>query len=312
MIDPASLPPCVFLAGPTASGKTTLAVELALRLGAEVVSADSMLVYRHLDVGTAKPTREQMRGVVHHLIDVVDPDEQYDAARFRDEALEVLSALASRRVPAVVAGGTGLYLRALRSGLAEAPPADPEYRALLERRAAEEGTDVLHAELASVDPETAEVVHPNDLVRIQRALEIHRMTGRRASDVRREHGFRPSGLRVLYIVLDIPGETLRERIRTRAKAMVEAGLVDEVSRVMELGYGPDLRPLAALNYRHAVAHLRGEYDLEGMLERMENETWQFSRRQRRWFRSEEGVLHVEPDADAVLPLIEEHLERRPV
>jgi tRNA dimethylallyltransferase len=307
MIDPTSLPPCVFLAGPTASGKTGLAVELARSLGAEVVSADSMLVYRHLDVGTAKPTESERRGIAHHVIDVVDPDEPYDAARFRDDALEALRDLAGRSVPALVVGGTGLYLRALRHGLAPTPPADPGLREEIEERAARRGTAALHAELAGVDPDSAEQIHPNDLVRIQRALEIFHTTGRPASEVRGEHGFGRLELDVLYLVLELPGDVLRERIRLRARAMLEGGLLDEVRRVLDMGFDPGLRPLQALNYRHAIACIGGQYDEAGMLERMENETWQFSRRQRRWFRSEQGARSVEPDAEALLAAIEQHL-----
>lgn len=307
MTGPASLPPCVFLAGPTASGKTSLGVELALALGAEVVSADSMLVYRHLDVGTAKPGEQERHGVTHHLIDVVDPDEHYDAARYRADALGVLEDLAARGVPALVVGGTGLYLRALRSGLAETPPADPVFRAGIERRARREGTAALHEWLARVDPESAEVIHPNDLVRIERALEIHHTMGRPASEVRREHGFGGSGLDALFLVIALPGDELRERIGARARTMVGAGLLDEVRRVLGMGYGPELRPLRALNYRHAVAHLDGEYGLEEMAERMATDTWQFSRRQRRWFRSEEGARLVPPDPGSLIPLMQQHL-----
>lgn len=303
------LPPCVFLAGPTASGKTGLGVELALALGADVVSADSMLVYRHLDIGTAKPTEQERRGVAHHLVDVVDPDEHYDAARYRSDALGVLGDLAARSVPALVVGGTGLYLRALRHGLVPTPPADPALREEIEARAARLGTAALHEELSRVDPGAAGEIHPNDLVRIQRALEIFHTTGRPASELRGEHGFGEPQIDALYLVLDLPGETLRERIRRRAMAMVEAGLLDEVRGVLDRGYGRDVRPLQALNYRHALAHLDGEYDLETMLERMENETWQFSRRQRRWFKSETDARHVEPDAAALLPAIEAHLGR---
>jgi tRNA dimethylallyltransferase len=306
-MDPSRLPPCVLLAGPTASGKTALGVELALELSAEVVSADSMLVYRHLDVGTAKPTDKDRRGIAHHLIDIVDPSEHYDAARFRHDALDALSSLARRARPALVVGGTGLYLRALRSGLADTPPSDPEFRAEIERRAAEEGTAALHAHLARIDPETAGAVHPNDLVRIQRALEIHHTTGRPASELRREHGFRPSGLRALYLALELDGDVLRKRIRERAEAMVEAGLLDEVRGILDMGYGPELRPLGSLNYRHAIAHLSGEYGLDEMVEHMATDTWQFSRRQRRWFRGEEGVRFVDPDPAAILDLAKRHL-----
>jgi tRNA dimethylallyltransferase len=304
-----TLPPCVYVAGPTASGKTSLAVELALALGAEVVSADSMLVYRHLDVGTAKPTAGERRGVAHHLVDVVDPDERYDAARFRSDALDALRDIASRGAPAIVAGGTGLYLRALRHGLAAAPAADPEFRAMIASRAAAEGTAPLHAWLASVDPGTARTVHPNDLVRIERALEIFHLTGRPASAVRGEHGFEAQEIDVLYLVLDVPGDELRRRIADRASRMVEAGLVDETRRVMAMGYGPDLPPLGALNYRHAVAHIAGEYGLDPMIERMRTDTWQFARRQTRWFRSEQGARFVVPDPDALLPLARAHLAR---
>jgi tRNA dimethylallyltransferase len=282
-------------------------VELALEVGAEIVSADSMLVYRHLDVGTAKPGEEERRGVAHHLVDVVDPDEHYDAARYRADAMGVLGDLAARGVPALVVGGTGLYLRALRSGLAETPPADPEFRDEIERRAAEEGTAALHALLARVDPESAEVIHENDLVRIQRALEIHHTMGRPASEVRREHGFGGGELDVLYLVVDLEGDELRGRIGERAAAMVEGGLLEEVERVLEMGYGPDLRPLRALNYRHAIAHLRGEYGRDEMTERMVTDTWRFSRRQRRWFRSEEGARLVSPEPEELLPMIRNHL-----
>ncbi len=294
-----SLPPCVFLAGATATGKTSLAVELALELGAEVVSADSMLVYRHMDVGTAKPTVGQRRGVAHHLIDVVDPDGHYDAATFCGQALEALSGMAARGVPAVVAGGTGLYLRALRQGLAEAPAADPEFRRQIESQAVEHGTEALHARLAAADPDTAAVVHRNDLVRIERALEILHVTGRPASRVRAEHGFATNRLDALYLVLDVEPDALRERIRARAGRMVEAGLLDEVRALLGMGYGPALRPMEALNYRHAVAHLDGRYDVREMLERMVNDTWHFAKRQIRWFRTEKGARLVAPDLSAL-------------
>jgi tRNA dimethylallyltransferase len=307
--DPPRLPPCVFLAGATATGKTALAVELALRLGAEVVSADSMLVYRHMDIGTAKPTVEERRGVAHHLVDVVDPDEHFDAARYRRRALSVLAGLADRGVPAVVAGGTGLYLRALRWGLAEAPGADPAFRDRLGRWADREGTAALHARLSRVDPETARSVHPHDLVRIERALEIHHVTGRPASALRAEHGFRDQELDALVLVLDVPGPELRRRIRLRAERMVERGLVDEVKRLEAMGYGPELRPLRALNYRHAREHLEGRVGAAGMVERMATDTWRFSRRQRRWFRAEPGARTVEPRVGVVEALARSHLER---
>lgn len=308
MIDPRNLPPCVFLAGPTASGKTSLAVHLASRMGAEVVSADSMLVYRHMDIGTAKPTLEERRGVAHHLMDVVDPDEHYDAATFRRQALEVLSDLAARRVPAIVAGGTGLYLRSLRWGLAEAPGADMEYRRELENRARREGTQKLHDELRAVDARSAQDIHPNDLVRIQRALEIHHVTGRPASVVRAEHGFSEPTLDALYVVLDVPGPELRERIRTRAESMVQGGLVEEVEALVERGYGPELRPMQALNYRQALSFLGGEYDRDTMVERMSTETWQFSRRQKRWFRGEDGARMMPPVLQEIEEACRAHLE----
>jgi len=299
----AGLPSVAFLAGPTACGKTGLGIGVARALGAEIVSADSMLVYRHLDIGTAKPTALERLQVPHHLVDVVDPDGHYDAARFREDALGALEGIARRGRPAIVVGGTGLYLRALRYGLAAAPPADGEFRERIEREAGEMGTAALHARLAEVDPITAEAVHPNDLVRIQRALEIMHATGRPASEVRAEHGFRRPEIDVLYLVVDVPAAGIRRRIEERAAFMIRAGLVDEVRRVLAMGYGPDLAPLRGLNYRHAIRHIEGGIGQDEMLERMITDTWHFARRQRRWFAGEPDVRLVPPDPAAILEVI---------
>jgi tRNA dimethylallyltransferase len=211
-----------------------------------------------------------------------------------------LGGIASRGRPAIVVGGTGLYLRALLSGLAEAPGADPAFREALGREAARDGTAALHARLARIDPETARRVHPNDLVRIERALEIHHATGRPASELRSAHGFRGVGPRAVTCVLDLPDGVLRSNIALRADAMLRAGLVDEVRRLGEMGFGPDLKPMKALNYRHAWMHLRGEIALNDLPERMVADTWHFARRQRRWFRAEPGAELVPPDLGAIL------------
>jgi tRNA dimethylallyltransferase len=282
----------VILAGPTASGKTALALRLAEDFDAEIVSADSMMVYRHMDIGTAKPDRETLARIPHHLVDIKDPDEHYDAALFSRMAASTLAGIRSRGRRAIVAGGTGLYLRALEKGLVEAPPRDPRLRRELEAAADEKGTAWLFAELLKVDPDAGEKIMPGDRVRIIRALEIFRGTGVPASVLRKSHGFRRPGTGALFLVLDVPGETLRRSIARRAARMVEQGLIEETEKLMAMGYQESLKPMKALNYRHACRYLDGSLDRQALLRSMETDTWHFARRQMNWFRSENGTEFV--------------------
>jgi len=283
------------LAGPTASGKTRLAVEVALRLGAEVVSADSQQLYRGLAVGTARPGPEETAGVPHHLLDLADPGEGMDAARWAALADAAIAGIAARgRLPLVV-GGTGLYLRALLHGVVEAPGRDPALRARLEAEAAREGRAALHRRLEAVDPASAARIRPNDLVRVIRALEIA-AGGRRASELRDAHAFAPRRYAYRLLALDVPRPELHRRIDERARAMVEGGLLAEAAALVAR-LGTPL-PKLPLGYADAAACLRGEIGREELARRVAVAHRRYARRQVVWLRKERDVEWIRPPFDA--------------
>ncbi len=285
------------ITGPTASGKTRLAIEVAEAVGGEIVSADSMQVYRHLDIGTAKPTARERGRVPHHLIDVADPDEAFHAARFLSEADRVIADIAGRGRVAVVCGGTALYLKALLHGLAPAPGRDPEVRAELEARWDRGEREALCRELARVDPEAARRLHPNDRTRIVRALEVWRVTGRPMSVFHRGHAFAPVRYRALMVGLRIDREALYRKIDARVVSMVEAGWVEEVRRVLSMGYGANLPPLQAIGYRQICSHLLERRPLDQAVAEIQQKTRRFAKRQMTWFRRM-PIRWVRPEAAA--------------
>lgn len=291
-----SRPPLVVLAGPTASGKSALALALAERLGGEIVSADSQQVYRGLDVGTAKPGPEDRARVPHHLLDVAEPGEQLTAARFVALADAAIAEIDAGGHVALVVGGTGLWIRALVRGLAPAPPRDEGLRARLEAEAAADGAPALHARLARVDPETAARLHPNDRVRIVRALEVHALAGRPLSAILAEHGFEEARYPHRLLALDPPRDVLRARIRRRVEVMLDGGWIEETARLLA-GEGGAHRLSRVLGYADVAAHLAGELDREALVERVSARTWQYARRQRVWLRGEAGVEWLAPDRD---------------
>ncbi len=272
------------LTGPTASGKSEAAVHLAESVGGEIVSADSMQVYRYLDIGTAKPPPGLRRRVPHHLLDVVTPDEPFHVARFVEEADRAIRTVAERgRVP-VVCGGTALYLKALLFGLADAPGRDEDVRKELEARWEAGERAALREELRRVDPELAARLHPNDRTRIIRALEVWRTTGRPLSDFHREHRFEGRRYQALCMALHVDREELYRRINERTVGMVDAGWVNEVRRVLAMGYGAHLPPLRAIGYREICAHVLEGMPLAEAIRRIQRETRRFAKRQMTWFR----------------------------
>ena len=282
------------LAGPTASGKTGLAVEVALRLGAEILSADSQQLYRGLDVGTAKPTPGERAAAPHHLLDLVEPGEGMDAARWAALADDAIRAIAGRgRVPLVV-GGTGLYLRALLHGVVEAPGRDPVLRARLEADAERFGRAALHARLAEVDPGAAARIRPNDLVRVIRALEIAE-GGRTQSDLFAEHRFAPRRYRYRLLALDVPRPELHRRIEARARAIAAGGIVEE-ARALVARFGPAL-PKLPIGYVDAVACARGEIDVAELARRIAADHRRYARRQLIWLRRERDLEWLSPPVD---------------
>jgi len=301
-------PPVVVLAGPTAAGKSALALSLAEATGAEIVSADSMQVYRFLDIGTAKPSLAERGRVPHHLIDVVTPDVPYSAGRFLEDARRAAAAIHRRGRPVLVVGGTGLYVRALLEGLVAAGGADPELREALEAadRAARERGDPgwLHRQLEARDPARARELHPNDVRRLVRAIEIcdRVLPARRA-------GPGPRPYRVLHLAIDPGVEALDARIDARCDAMIEAGLLQEVRDLRKRGYGPELRPLQAIGYRHIEAVVAGSDTLVNAAESMKRDTRRFARRQRTWLRGVPDVGWRDPaDEKEIRAEVERFLE----
>lgn len=288
---------CCYLTGPTASGKTAVGVELARRLGAEVLSLDSMAVYRRLDVGTAKPPPAEQRGVPHHLIDLVEPDAEFSLAEYLRRARDAVEAIRERgRVPLFV-GGSPLYLKALLRGVFEGPAADWEFRRTTEREAAERGAAWLHGRLAAVDPASAQRLHPRDQRRIIRALEVHRLTGQPISALQAqfERPRDPTECRVFLLVW--PRETLYARIDARVDAMFRAGWVEEVRGLTAAGHRLGRTAAQAVGYREILDHLAGRSTLGATIATVKTRTRQFAKRQLTWFRSLAECRPVECSAE---------------
>ncbi len=286
------------ITGPTASGKTGIAVELARRAGGEIVNADSQQVYRFFDIGTAKPSPEELAAVPHHLISVVDPLEPFSAAEYQRRADAAIADITSRGRPVFVVGGTGLYLRILLHGVVEAPGADPALRASLEAKAAAEGREAVHRKLAEVDPETAAKLPTQDLVRVIRALEIHARTGTPASRWRREHGFALDRYPFRMFVLEPPREQLYATINARTKAMFARGLVEETRELLGRGYA-DAAPMRSVGYVQARAVVEDRMTREEAIQDTAQETRRYAKRQLTWFRKEPGAVHVAPPYDVL-------------
>jgi len=300
-------PLAVALMGPTASGKTALALDWAQRFGGEIVSVDSALVYRGLDIGAAKPTADELAAVPHHLIDVRDPWQRYSAADFANDARAAVEDIAARgRVP-ILAGGTGLYFRALLQGLSSMPEADPAVRAQLEAEAGERGWAAMHAELAQVDPIAAARIHATDPQRIQRALEVYRLSGRPISEWQRASAAasRTFPCRVLKLAVSTQDRAvLHARIERRFDAMLDAGFLDEMRALRalpELRAHPaplDLPALRAVGYRQAWEHLDGALSATGFRDRAIFATRQLAKRQLTWLRGELDLRWFDPAIDA--------------
>lgn len=283
----------VVIAGPTASGKTALAIEVAQRLDAEIISADSQQVYRHFDIGMAKPSARELAAVPHHLVNVVEPTEDFSAARFASLADEAIASIRARGKRVIVVGGTGLYLRVLLHGVVAAPSRDEALRAELEAFADEHGNAALHARLAAVDPVTA-AKHPvADRLRVIRALEIHQLTGKPASEHREAHAFVEDRHAYRLWVLNPDRDDVYAAINARTQKMFDAGLVEETRRNVERGWR-DTAPMRAVGYVQALAVLDGAMTVEQAVVDTAQATRKYAKRQFTWFRKEKGARHVDP------------------
>jgi tRNA dimethylallyltransferase len=304
--------PVVVITGPTASGKSGLAIEIARRFGGEIVNADSMQVFRYMDIGTAKPSLEERAAVPHHLFDVVTPDQAYSAGRYAKDAHSAADAIHARGALPLLTGGTGLYIRSFLDGLIDTGPPNPELRERLEREQAEAEASGdphrLHRRLEEVDPAAAERIHPNDARRTIRALEISEGSGETASSVRDAHGFANSPHPRLHLAVDAGRDVVNERIDARCQAMIDAGLLQEVRSLRELGYARDLRPMRAIGYRHINPVVDGEDTLVNAVVEMQRDTRQFARRQRTWLRAVSEAVWVDPsERDGIFARVERFL-----
>ncbi|HON42613.1 MAG TPA: tRNA (adenosine(37)-N6)-dimethylallyltransferase MiaA [Bacillota bacterium] len=286
--------PLLVIVGPTASGKSAVGMALARRLDGEIVSADSMQVYRGMDIGTAKPTPSEQAEIRHHLIDVADPDEVFNVARYQELASAAIDDAAVRGKLPIMVGGTGLYVDAVVRGfLFPDEGRNSAVRARLEQEAAGEGgAPTLHARLASCDPEAARRIHPNDLRRIVRALEVFEVTGRPITELRRKH-VPVNAYSARLFGLTMPREALTERIDARVDQMVAAGLVDEVRRLLQMGYDGQSTAMQAIGYKEFAAYLAGREGLEQAIDEVKLETRKYAKRQMTWFRKHDDITWID-------------------
>jgi tRNA dimethylallyltransferase len=303
-------PRLICIVGPTGVGKTGMALELAGRWGGEIVSADSMQVYRHMDIGTAKPTPKERGRIPHHLLDVVDPDEPFDASRYIELASGVIAHLQREKKPIFVVGGTGLYIRALLGGLIDGPGADEVLRRELKKEMKNFGKEHLYEILRARDGRAAAQIHPNDGVRIIRALEVLELTGRSIVEHQEEHCFREAPYAALRIGLGLDRERLNDRIDRRTDRMIAEGFVEEVRRLLDMGWGESLKSMQSLGYRHMIDCLAGRQSLEQAVGLIKRDTRRYAKRQMTWFAADREVGWIDPgDVDAASGRIGVFLDR---
>ena len=300
----------VTILGPTAAGKSELALDLAAELNGEIINADSQQVYRYMDIGTGKPSVADRARVPHHLIDIVNPDEEFNAALFRRSARASVEQIHQRTRKAMVCGGTGLYLKALTQGLFIGPGKDPTIRQNLARELGENGLAFLYRRLAKVDPSVTSTIHPNDRQRIIRALEIYELTGKPISEWQKEHAFADEPYEVLKIGLNRERAELYDRINRRCERMMQDGFLDEVRGLVGRGYGLELKPLRSVGYRQMGAVLSGTLSLDAAVEEMKQETRHFAKRQLTWFRGDGAIhwFHPENQRDEIFQIAKEFLQ----
>lgn len=303
-------PKLIIVLGPTGVGKSEVAFQIALNVNGEIINADSQQVYRHMDIGTAKPGLDKRKRVAHHLIDIIDPDEEFNVGLFRQKFLEIAPEIWSRGKQAIACGGTGLYLKSLLHGLFTGPSKDPALRRRLETEAREKGLDSLYGRLQESDPDAAARIHPNDRQRIIRALEVFELTGKRMSEWQKEHGFRESPFDALKLGLTREREELYALIDRRCDEMVAHGFVEEARRLLDRGYRPDLNSMRSVGYRHMWFYLSGEMALEDALSLMKRDTRRLAKRQLTWFRADKEIrwFHPVTDSDKIVEVAKEFLQ----
>lgn len=293
-----NLPPAIFLMGPTASGKTALSIQLAQALNGEIISVDSALVYRGMDIGTAKPSLDERQGIPHHLIDILDPSQTFSTGEFKKSALEKMAQIHQRGRTPILTGGTMLYFNALLNGLADLPQADPEIRERLLLEYQQSGGEKMHQRLQKIDPQSAARIHPNDPQRIQRALEVYEITGKPLTEIINEASDQPLPYRKIKLII-APQErkTLHDKIALRFQLMLQNGLLEEVEQLYYRGDLDETMPaVRAVGYRQAWAYLQGRYDYDMMTEKGIVATRQLAKRQFTWLRKHTDAIRLLSEA----------------
>jgi tRNA dimethylallyltransferase len=285
----------IVICGPTGAGKTGFAIHLARKFKAEIIGADSMQIYRYMDIGTAKPTPAEQAAAPHHMIDIVDPDQDFDAVAYSKMADGAIGQIIARGRPVFVVGGTGFYIKALIHGLFDEGPSDPVVRRNLKQQAHSEGSAALHRRLQQVDFTAAQKIHPNDTYRIIRALEVFEATGEPLTVFHQRHGFREQRFDTLEIGLSWPRPVLYDRINRRVDSMMSAGFENEVRQLLACGYGRDLKSMQSLGYRHLAAVIDGESTFEEAVALMKRDHRRYAKRQLSWFGARPSVRWLTPD-----------------
>lgn len=310
--------PLIVLTGPTAVGKSALAVTLAEKIGGEIISADSMQVYRHMDIGSAKITAQEMAGIPHHLIDILDPTEEFNAAVFQKMAKEALAKIYGRGHIPILAGGTGFYIQAVLYDIDFTEnDEDTSLRSELEETARKEGPEVLYERLKAVDPASCEIIHANNIKRVIRAIEFYEKTGRRISEHNREQRERTSPYNFAYFVLCDDREKIYKKLEQRVDLMMSQGLVEEVRKLQEMGCAKDMVSMQGLGYKEMLSYLEQEISLEEAVYRIKRDTRHFAKRQMTWFRREKEVIWVDKrdfdySSQKILAFMQEFLREKEI
>jgi len=286
----------IVIFGPTASGKTRLSIELAKRIGGEIISADSMQIYKFMDIGTAKPTKDEMDGIKHYMIDEVYPDEEFSVAKFKKLALKYIEEIISKGKIPIIVGGTGLYINSLIYNIDFSEvETDWNLRKKLKKEADEKGNAYLHDKLKAIDPEAAEKIHENDVKRIIRAIEVYELTGKTISYLQKISRLKPPEYNYIKFGLTMDRAKLYDRINKRVDIMMENGLVNEVEKLVELGYDKNAIAMQGLGYKEILAYIRGECSMDEAVEILKRETRRYAKRQITWFKRIEDVNWIDMD-----------------
>lgn len=302
-------PKIVIICGPTGIGKTSVAIDIASAVTGEIISADSMQIYRYMDIGTAKPTPQEQSRVHHHMIDIVDPDENFDAAKFSKRAHEKIVKLHNGGIVPIVAGGTGLYIKAAVYGLFDAEAVNLDIRKRLKKESSISASGTLHKRLAACDPDAADKIHPNDTYRIIRALEMVEATGKTISEHQVDHGFMDKRYRLIKIGLSMERKALYKRIDQRVDIMIEKGLVDEVKGLLNRGYPENLKSMQSIGYRHIVDFIKKRLSWDETVRTLKRDTRRYAKRQMTWFNADPEIVWTEPDhAEDIILQVKDFLQ----